>query len=68
MNVQYMMSLLQNVRVEVSANERGLLAFFLAKIAKIDPDLIIVSYTDIPLCKLYSHSVHVHCVTVWKPL
>lgn len=52
--------LFQNIRVEVSANERGLLAFFLAKIAKIDPDLIIVSnthvYTQIHT-KLHLHTV-----------
>lgn len=36
-------SLFQNGKVEIAATERTLLGFFLAKMHKIDPDVLVVS-------------------------
>ena len=45
-------SLSQNGKVEIAATERTLLGFFLAKMHKIDPDVLVVSHAHYGFCEI----------------
>lgn len=56
----------KNIRLEVNSSERGLLAFFLAKLAKVDPDILIGHNLSSQWLDTLQHRLHVCKVPSWS--